>query len=174
MAELEVKYETRGRQDKWSKRVGILSAVLAVLVCFIEVLEHRAETLVKLYQEEHDDKIQSYASARENKMFREMENLVISSLSTNQHSLDIANTLAQQAKKYDFQGKAFEEDVIKLEHEGEDVERAAYRYGLANSLLSLALVFTSLYFLSKRLLFPILGAALGCLSVFIVILAILF
>ena len=68
---------------------------------------------------------------------------------------------AKDKEKYEKDSKEVEEQANKLKEEVEVVEKKAFRFDLGEGLLEIALVMSSLYFIAKKKLFPIVGVIAG-------------
>jgi hypothetical protein len=70
----------------------------------------------------------------------------------------------QQEKKYEEQGKEIQAEARRGEQLAEEDERRALRYDLGEGLLEIGLVLTSLYFISRKRMFPAMGLMAGVLG----------
>jgi acetyl-CoA carboxylase carboxyltransferase component len=70
-------------------------------------------------------------------------------------------------EKYEEKGKETMEAAKKYEEETEHVEHKALYFDMGEGLLEIALVLSSLYFIARKMLFPVVGiiAGLGGLGV---------
>jgi len=66
-----------------------------------------------------------------------------------------------QEQKYEAQGKQIQEEAKKSEEAAEADERRALRYDLGEGLLEIGLVLSSLYFISHKMMFPVMGVIAG-------------
>jgi hypothetical protein len=66
-----------------------------------------------------------------------------------------------QKKKYDEQAKEIQSEAQKDEEGAESDERRALRYDIGEGMLEIGLVLSSLYFISRKKMFPVLGLAAG-------------
>jgi hypothetical protein len=72
---------------------------------------------------------------------------------------------ARQKKEYEQQANKVLERAEELTSLAESDERRALRYDIGEALLEIAVFLTSLYFLSRKNLFPLMGAAIGIIGV---------
>src|SRR5205085_2806999 len=66
-----------------------------------------------------------------------------------------------EKKKYEEQGKEIQEDAKHQEESAESDEKRALRYDFGEGLLEIGLVLSSLYFISHKLMFPVMGVIAG-------------
>jgi lipid II:glycine glycyltransferase (peptidoglycan interpeptide bridge formation enzyme) len=73
----------------------------------------------------------------------------------------------EDIKKYEERSKETKETADKLEEQTEHVEHKALFFDMGEGLLEIALVLSSLYFIARKMLFPVVGviAGLGGLGV---------
>src|SRR5713226_273876 len=64
MAEFEVKYAVEGAPDSWSQRAGLLSAGLAVVVCFASFLGQHARSEANALKSAANDNWSFYLTKR--------------------------------------------------------------------------------------------------------------
>jgi hypothetical protein len=68
---------------------------------------------------------------------------------------------AGQAKKYDDSSKQIRKEAEDADGEAQSGEHRALRYDLGEGLLEIGLVLSSLYFISRKGMFPVLGIVAG-------------
>jgi Domain of unknown function (DUF4337) len=68
---------------------------------------------------------------------------------------------ATQKKKYEQQGKEIQDQAQAAEASSTADERQALRLDIGEGLLEIALVLSSLYFISKKKMFPAMGIIAG-------------
>jgi hypothetical protein len=156
MAELEIHTEVEGG-DPMGKRVGILAAVLAVLLAVVTIVSHRA----------HTDAVLLKSTANDDWSFYQAKKIKFHSLELGEDLLgampktgDVDKTLARYAsekKRYTKESNEAQETARQKDEEAEVVEHRALRYDLGEGLLEIGMVLTSLYFIARRTLFPIVG-----------------
>jgi hypothetical protein len=66
-----------------------------------------------------------------------------------------------EKKKYTEQKNAEQEKAAKSDETAESDERRALRYDFGEGLLEIGLVLTSLYFISRKKMFPVMGVLAG-------------
>jgi len=63
--------------------------------------------------------------------------------------------------RYEEDSKKVMEEAQKKEAEASRIEERALRYDIGEGLLEIALVLSSLYFISRKMLFPVIGIVAG-------------
>jgi hypothetical protein len=71
----------------------------------------------------------------------------------------------RQKKKYEKEGTEIMADARRADEAAESDEHRALRYDFGEGLLEIALVVTSLYFISHKNMFPVIGVVAGIAGV---------
>ncbi len=159
MAELELHTEAEGN-DPVGKRIGILASVIAVFLAVVTIISHRAHTDAVLMKSEANDKWSYYQSKRIKFHSLELGEDLIGVLGAKGNP-EAEKTLAKYAadkKKYAHDSDVAQEAAKDQDREAAQVEARALRYDFGEGLLEIGLVLTSLYFISRSKLFPVVGA----------------
>ena len=148
--------------DSFGKMIGVQTAILAVLLSIFTICAHREHTDTIIFGNEATDTWSHYQAKRIRAYQLEMNTGLIKLLAPN--SAETANTLeeyAQQTQKYT---KDLEEIKKQAEVKVETGELAHHKSGffdLAEGLVEIGVILSSLYFISRRKLFPMMGLLLG-------------
>jgi hypothetical protein len=67
----------------------------------------------------------------------------------------------KQQQKYEASGEEIQKEARGHDAEADTAEHRALRYDLGEGLLEIALVLSSLYFISRKRLFPVIGIVAG-------------
>jgi hypothetical protein len=161
MAELEIHHEGH-EPDEAGKRVGILAAVLAVFLAVVTIASHRTHTEAIIKKSESNDQWGYYQATR-----LKLHNLELGERLT--RTLGVPNAATEAAiaaygpekKKYEAQGKELQTEAQEKTDESQAAERRALHYDLGEGLLEIALVLSSLYFIARKNLFPVVGVIAG-------------
>ena len=166
MAELEIHHETEGSPDPRGQHVGVLAAVLAVALAIVTIASHRAHTEGVLLKTESNDRWSFYQSKRIKLHSLELGEQLVTLLGPkNADSAKAITDFRAQQKRYDKESQDVMEEAHKKEAESIRVERRALRYDVGEGLLEIALVLSSLYFISRKMLFPVIGIIAGIAGV---------
>lgn len=151
MAELEIHHEGH-ESDPFGQRIGVLAAIIAVFLAAVTIMSHRSHTDAVIYKTEANDKWAFYQAKSIKRAQYDIAARVAS---------QSASGLVDEFKKESARYKREDEDIQKEAQEKEAetglAERRALRYDLGEGLLELGLVLCSLYFISKKKLFPAVG-----------------
>lgn len=161
MAELEIHHEGH-EHDPVGQRVGILAAMLAVLLAIVTIASHRTHTAAIITKSESNDQWQYYQATRLKYHNLELGERITKVLSaTNPAARESLDQYRIDKQKYDAQGKDLQAKARAKTEESEAAERRALRYDFGEGLLEIALVLSSLYFISRKMLFPVIGVIAG-------------
>jgi hypothetical protein len=159
MAELEIHHEVEGEgHDTLGKRIGVVASILAVLLAIVTIISHRAHTEAVLLKSEANDKWSYYQSKRIKFHNLELGEDLMNAMGS--HTDQINQALARYAKEKDRYAKdsdTAQEDARKTDEEAAHIEAKALRYDFGEGLLEIGLVLTSLYFIARSKLFPVMG-----------------
>lgn len=158
-----------GASESALRPVAFTMSVLAVLVAVTTVLGHRTHTQAILYQNQATDmwnefqahNIRSYAT-----MLSE-NSLKVFTLSDKAEAEKLANDYADREKKWADKQKDEQAEATALQAKVEQAEARADRFDLAEALLEIGLVITSVTLLTRRYIYWLGGlffSAFGVIS----------
>jgi len=159
MAELEIHHEhEHGEADPLGKSIGVMAAVLAVMLAIVTILSHRAHTEGVLLKTDANDQWAYYQSNRIKFHNLELGEDLLNAIPNKMP--EASKTLVRYAKEkeeYSKKAKAIQQEAKGLEQETAHLERRALHYDFGEGLLEIGLILTSLYFISKSKIFPVVG-----------------
>src|SRR5579864_1451799 len=159
MPELEIHHESEHAIDPTGQKVGVLAAVLLAVVT---IASHRTHTSAIIHKSNANDAWSHYQATRVKFHNLELGENLLTVMGAKGESADkMMADYATQEKKYDEQGKEIQQEAQKAEELSEGDEHRALRYDLGEGLLEIGLVLSSLYFISKKMMFPVLGIIAG-------------
>jgi hypothetical protein len=163
MSELEIHaHEASHTADPTGRKVGILAALLAVALAITSIMSHRAHTAAILHQAAANDQWAHYQSTRVKYHNLELgENLLAVLEAKNGAAEKMALDYAAQKKKYADQGSQIQANAQRAENEAAADERRALHYDIGEGFFEISVVLTSLYFISRKILFPIMAVVAG-------------
>ena len=170
MAELEIHHEEGHEHDPVGQRVGVMAALLAVFLAVVTIMSHRTHTEAIIKKTESNDQWQYYQSSKLKFHSAELGERLIAVLGVNNPGAK--ESMAQFRKdkqKYTDQSNDLQEKARGKTEESEAAERRALRYDLGEGLLEIALVLSSLYFISRKMLFPVVGIIAGIAGLLIAV-----
>jgi hypothetical protein len=167
MAELEIHHEGH-ESDRAGQRVGILAALLAVCLAIVTIASHRTHTEAIIRKSEANDAWQYYQSSRLKFHNLELGERLLGVLGAGSAAAreSLAETVAEE-RKYTSQAKELQQKALRKDEASEAAERRALRYDLGEGLLEIALVLTSMYFIARKDLFPLIGILAGVTGIVI-------
>jgi hypothetical protein len=136
----------------------------------VTILSHRTHTEAIIKKTDSNDQWQYYQASRLKYHNLEVGEKLIGVLGPN--ATGARETLAQFAKekqKYTDQAKELQEKATGQKEASESAERRALRYDLGEGLLEIALVLSSLYFIARKMLFPVVGLIAGIAGLLVAI-----
>ena len=143
-----------------------MAAVLAVLLAIVTIASHRTHTAAIIHKSTANDEWAHYQAVRVKFHNLELGQSLLGVLGAKGEAAErMAADYTGQMKKYDEQGKEIQEKAQSLEESTESDERRALRYDIGEGLLEIGLVLTSLYFISKKKFFPVMGVMAGVAGV---------
>jgi hypothetical protein len=163
MAELDIHHEAAAHAtDPLGKRVGIMAAILAVFLAIVTIASHRAHTAAIIHQSKANDAWAYYQATRVKFHNVELgENLARVFGGNTEAARKMLDDYSGQKKKYDAECKEIEKDAEAKDHAAETDEERAVRYDIGEAFLEISVVLTSLYFVARRRMFPVLGIIAG-------------
>ena len=168
MAELEIHHESEHAIDPTGQSVGVLAAILAVLLAIVTIASHRTHTAAIIHKSSANDAWQHYQSTRVKYHNLELgENLLAVIGTQNEATENMLADYKSQKKKYEKQQEEISAEAQKAQEEAERDERRALRYDLGEGLLEIALVLSSLFFISRKKMFPVMGVIAGLTGIVI-------
>jgi len=162
MAELEIHTEPGHHVDPLGQRVGVLAALLAVVLAIVTILSHRTHTAAIMHKSTANDAWSHYQASRVKYHNLELGENLLAVLGTKGDAADAMRAdYAAQKKKYDAQAREIQDDAQHQDSLADSDEDRALRYDVGEGLLEIGLVLTSLFFISKKKMFPVMGLAAG-------------
>ena len=164
MAELEIHQETEHEKDPFGQRVGVLAAVLAVALAIVTIASHREHTATIMLKSKSNDQWTYYQATKIKQHGVEMEEHLAGLIGQKEGVEALLKEAAEQRKKYEKEAKELRESAEKSESLVEAAEARALRFDYGEGLLEIALVLSSLYFISRKKMFPAMGIVAGLLG----------
>ena len=170
MAELEIHHEHHDA-DPLGKTVGVLAATLAVLLAIVTIVSHRAHTDAVLLKADANDKWSFYQSKRIKFHSLELGEDIMNALpARTEQANKTLERYASEKKRYAKDSDKAQEDARDADKEAAHIDEKALHYDFGEGLLEIGLVLTSLYFISKSKMFPVLGTIAALMGTTIAIL----
>jgi Domain of unknown function (DUF4337) len=156
MPELEVKPEHA--DDPNTRRVGILVGVVGILLSVVTISSHRAHTDAVIHRTESNDQWSYYQAKKVRENTEEVALSVLAAVGTDPAKIDAAAKKLEAARaKYASDAEKIQEEAKAKDKETEKEEHRALFFDIGEGLLELGLVLCSLYFLARKVFFPVFG-----------------
>jgi hypothetical protein len=161
MAELEIHHEGH-ESDPMGKTVGVIAAVLAVFLAVVTIASHRTHTAAIMHKSSSNDEWAYYQATRVKLHSTELGRNLVSILGGKGPAGEkMLKDYESQEKKYEEQSKEIQEKARGADESAEADEHRALRYDIGEGLLEIGLVLSSLYFIARKKMFPVLGVIAG-------------
>ena len=162
MAELEIHHETENEKDPLGQKIGVMASILAVLLAVVTIASHRTHTAAIMHKSASNDAWAHYQAERLKLHGVEMgENMVRVFAGKTENADKMLADYAQQKVKYEAESKKIQDEAKGDDEGAEADEHKALRFDMGEGLLEIGLVLSSLYFISRKTLFPTIGLIAG-------------
>lgn len=151
MAELEIHHEGHDA-DPLGQRIGVMAAIIALFLAGVTIMSHRSHTDAVIYKTEANDKWAFYQAKSIKRAQYDIAARVAS-----QSGSGLAGEFQKESERYKREDGEIQKEAQEKEAETGLAERRALKYDFGEGLLELGLVLCSLYFISKKKLFPSVG-----------------
>jgi Domain of unknown function (DUF4337) len=159
MAEVEIHTSHEHGGDAFTKGVSVMVGVIGIVLAFVTIASHRSHTAAVIHRTEANDQWALYDSQKEREHLMDVAAGLLGVVQVAQ--ADKADALAAKfaagRDKYLAEAVKSQQDAKAREAESNREEARGLRLDLGEGLLELGLVLTSLYFLSRKRLFPVIG-----------------
>jgi hypothetical protein len=175
MAEVEIHTGHEHASDEFAQRVGVAVGVIGIVLAIVTIGSHRAHTQAVIDRTEANDQWSFYQAKKSRQQMLDVGAGLAHALATDESKVtSLVAQYSKQSSHYAQETRDIEKRALSKEDETLREERRALRLDVGEGFLELGLVLSSLYFLSKRRFFPMLGAtaaiigtALGVASWFV-------
>lgn len=151
--------------DIYGKKIGVFTAFLAILLSFFTINAHRAHTKTIEFQNETNNQWAHYQSKRIREYQLEMNmNLIQIMPVTSQNKAALIKSYAEKHDQYVKDLSAIKATADVTAQKNQLIQKKALYYDFAEGILEISLVMSSLYFISRKQLFPWLGVTFGLLG----------
>jgi len=159
---VEIETHHEAAHDGPSRLIGLQTAILAILLSIFTILAHRAHTDTIVAGNEASNDWAHYQAKRIRAYQIEMNTGLIKLMAP--HSVETTNTLVQYAKeteKYKIDLDEIKSEADTMVREETIAHHRASFYDLSEGILEVAMILSSLYFLTRKRFFPVLGLVMG-------------
>jgi len=159
MAEVEIHTGHHDHSgDTFGQGVGVAVGIIGIILAVVTIGSHRAHTQAVINRTEENDQWSFYQAKKIRQQVLDVGADLAHSLSTDESKVQaIVDKYTKQSEHYAEETKDIEKEARAKHEETERQEGRAVRLDLGEGFLELGLVLSSLYFLSKRKFFPVIG-----------------
>jgi hypothetical protein len=165
MAEVEIHTGHGHSDDEFSRRVGVMVGIIGIVLAVVTISSHRAHTAAVIARTEANDQWSFFQSKKLREHLAEIGSSLATGLASDPGRVQgLVEKLNKDHDRYAHDSEDIEKEARGKEAESVHEEQHALRLDIGEGFLELGLVLSSLYFLSKRRLFPVFGgiaAAIG-------------
>jgi Domain of unknown function (DUF4337) len=179
MAELEIHHEQEGgEKDPLGQKIGIVTSLLAVCLAIVTIASHRAHTAGVLTKADENDQWSLY-QAKKIKLHNLELGVDLAAMISAKDGVTADDTTKRVARfqkeiqRYTKDSDDAQEEARAMEVKVKTWEDRALRYDVGEGLIEIGLVLSSLYFISKKLYFPLIGVVAGGLGIVVALLGLL-
>jgi uncharacterized protein DUF4337 len=156
MSEVEIPHAHE--VDAFGKKVGVTVAVIGIFLSAATISSHRQHTAAVVYKTEANDQWAYYQAKKIREYEADVGTTLVKSLATDDAKAAAGlQALTGQREKYAHDAEEIQEVARQKDEQTEHAEAKALRFDLGEGFLELGLVLSSLYFLSRKRLFPTVG-----------------
>jgi len=158
MAEVEIHTGHDHAADSFAQRVGVAVGVIGIILAVVTIGSHRAHTQAVIDRTEENDQWSFYQAKRIRQQVLDVGADLARVLSSDQSKVQaIVDKYTKQSAHYSQETQDIEKEAHTRHEETAREEARAVRLDIGEGFLELGLVLSSLYFLSKRRFFPVIG-----------------
>jgi hypothetical protein len=158
MPELELGKEEGLAKDPFAQKIGIAAAVIGAVLAVATIGSHRAHTSSVVLRTQANDQWSLYQAKRIKSHTAELGADLLAVLKPDS---ELRPRYVKEAASNDQDSKKVQEEARSFEEQSEVSERQALRYDIGEGLLEIGLVLCSLFFVSGRRMFTVLGIGAG-------------
>jgi hypothetical protein len=154
----EIELTPEHAADPNTRRVGILVGVVGILLSVVTIASHRAHTEAVIHRTEANDQWSYYQAKKIRENNQEVALSLLPALTAEPSKIEaIQHKLETARAKYAADAEKIQEEARARDEETKLTERRALRFDIGEGFLELGLVLCSLYFLARKIFFPIFG-----------------
>lgn len=166
MAEVEIHTGHGHEDDEFGRRVSVMVGIIGIILAFVTISSHRAHTAAVIARTKANDQWSFYQGKKLREHLAETGSMLASALTTDPTRVaKLVDKLNKDHDRYAHDTEDIEKEAHAKEDESEHEERRALRLDMGEGFLELGLVLSSLYFLSKQRLFPMIGGVAAIVGV---------
>ena len=160
MAEVEIHAGHEHSNDEFGRRVGVMVGIIGIILAVVTISSHRAHNAAVIERTKANDQWSFYQAKKLRQHLADVGAKLASALATDPARVEkLVDSLNQEKERYAHETEEIQKEANAKEKESDHEEQRAVWLDLGEGFLELGLVLSSLYFLSKRRFFPLIGGA---------------
>jgi len=164
VGEIEVEVGEHGHHlmDDFGKFVSMMIAIIGIVLAVVTINAHRAHTASVIERTAANDEWAFYQAKKIREFTADTADGLAQSLSNDPKKIQAFSEKMTGVKtRYKSEAEEIQKEAKAKQAESDEAEHRALRFDLAEGLLQLGLVLTSLFFLGKNRFFPFAGVAVA-------------
>ena len=158
MAEVEIHTGHDHPGDHFAQRVGVAIGVIGIILAIVTIGSHRAHTQAVINRTEENDQWSFYQAKKIRQQILDVGVDLARTLTSDESRVQgVVDKYSKQSARYADETQDIEKEAHAKHEQTAREEGRAIRLDIGEGFLELGLVLSSLYFLSKRKFFPVLG-----------------
>jgi Domain of unknown function (DUF4337) len=158
MAEVEIHTGHEHSNDEFGRRVGVAVGIIGIILAAVTILSHRAHTQAVIERTAANDQWSFYQAKKLREHLEDVGSSLATALATDPARVQaLVEKLDKEKDRYAHEAEEIQKDAKEKEDASAHEEHRAIWLDFGEGLLELGMVLSSLYFLSKKRLFPIVG-----------------
>jgi hypothetical protein len=158
MAEVEIHTGHEHSNDEFGRRVGVAVGIIGIILAAVTILAHRAHTQAVIERTAANDQWSFYQAKKLREHLVDVGSGLATALATDPARVQaLVEKLDKDKDRYAHEADDIQKDAKEKENASANEEHRAVRLDIGEGLLELGMVLSSLYFLSKNRLFPLVG-----------------
>jgi hypothetical protein len=158
MAEVEIHTGHEHSNDEFGRRVGVAVGIIGIILATVTILGHRAHTQAVIERTAANDQWSFYQAKKLREHLSDVGSGLAKALATDPARVQaLVEKLDKDKDRYAHESEEIQKDAKEKDDASVHEERRAVWLDLGEGLLELGMVLSSLYFLSKNRLFPMVG-----------------
>jgi hypothetical protein len=158
MAEVEIHTGHEHSNDEFGRRVGVAVGIIGIILAAVTILSHRAHTAAVIERTAANDQWSFYQSKKLRQHLADIGSSLATGLASDPARVQtLVEKLDKDKERYAHESDDIQKKAEEKEQDSAHEEARAVRFDIGEGLLELGMVLSSLYFLSKRRFFPIIG-----------------
>ena len=158
MAEVEIHTGHEHSNDEFGRRVGVAVGIIGIILAAVTILAHRAHTQAVIERTAANDQWSFYQAKKMREHLEDVGSGLATALATDPARVQaLVEKLDKEKDRYAHEAEDIQKDAKEKDDASAHEEHRAIWLDFGEGLLELGMVLSSLYFLSKNRLFPMVG-----------------